>query len=187
MEKAVIFSAPSGAGKTTIVHALMQTALPLGFSVSATSRPPRGNETNGTDYFFYTAEEFRNKISEQAFIEWEEVYDGLFYGTLRSEVERIWKEGKAVVFDVDVKGGIALKKIFGHQAISLFIQPPSLRELENRLRNRHTETEASIKKRLDRAQFELTFSNQFDHVVINDNLSEASHEAFMLVSAFLKQ
>lgn len=186
MSKAIIFSAPSGAGKTTIVQALIQSGLPLGFSVSATSRSPRGQEQQGVDYCFFTAAEFKERIDRNEFVEWEEVYDGVFYGTLRSELERVWQAGKAIVFDVDVKGGVNLKKIFGDHALSIFIQPPSIEVLESRLRNRHTETEDNIRKRLDRARYELTFAPQFDCVVVNDDLNMAIKQAIEVVSAFLK-
>ncbi|PKP04044.1 MAG: guanylate kinase [Bacteroidetes bacterium HGW-Bacteroidetes-6] len=185
MNKVVILSAPSGAGKTTIVHALLQAGLPLGFSISATSRPAREHETNGVDYYFFTVEDFKEKIAHHEFIEWEEVYDGLFYGTLKTELERVWKSGQAIVFDVDVKGGVNLKKHFSETALSIFIQPPSVKELEKRLRNRKTETEESIKKRIDRARYELGFASQFDVVVVNDNLEEAVNKANNLVKDFL--
>ncbi|MPM04604.1 Guanylate kinase [bioreactor metagenome] len=185
MKKAVIFSAPSGAGKTTIVRRLIDAGLPLGFSVSATSRQPRGSEKNGTDYFFFSAEEFRKKVENGEFIEWEEVYEGLFYGTLKSEVDRVWNEGKAIVFDVDVKGGVNLKKIFAENALSVFVQPPSFQILEERLRLRHTESEEAIQKRLDRAKFELSFAPQFDIVIVNDQLENAVSEACEKVGKFL--
>lgn len=185
MKKAVIFSAPSGAGKTTIVRRLIDAGLPLGFSVSATSRQPRGSEKNATDYFFFSADEFRKKVENGEFIEWEEVYEGLFYGTLKSEVDRVWNEGKAIVFDVDVKGGVNLKKIFAENALSVFVQPPSFQILEERLRLRHTESEEAIQKRLDRAKFELSFAPQFDIVIVNDQLENAVSEACEKVGKFL--
>jgi len=185
MRKAIIFSAPSGAGKTTIVHRLIDAGMPLGFSVSATSRAPRGHEKTGVDYYFFSAEEFRNKVANNDFVEWEEVYEGLFYGTLKSEVERVWNEGKAIIFDVDVKGGVQLKKIFGKDALSVFIQPPTVDILEERLRFRHTESEDAIQKRLDRAKFELSFAPQFDVVIVNDQLDRAVSEAAEKVNAFL--
>ncbi|HBG70015.1 MAG: guanylate kinase [Bacteroidetes bacterium GWF2_43_63] len=186
MRKAVIFSAPSGAGKTTIVHKLIDAGLPLGFSISATSRQPRENEIDGVDYFFFSIEQFRKKVGQNEFVEWEEVYDGLYYGTLKLEVERVWNEGKAIIFDVDVKGGVSLKKIFGENALSVFIQPPSFEILEERLRFRHTESEESIQKRLDRAKYELSFAPQFDIVITNDHLDIAVSEAAAKVSDFLK-
>jgi len=185
MKKAVIFSAPSGAGKTTIVHRLIDAGLPLGFSISATSRKPREGEKNGVDYFFFSVEEFKKKVSDEDFLEWEEVYDGLFYGTLKSEVERVWNNGNAIIFDVDVKGGVHLKKIFGTNALSVFIQPPTFEILEERLRCRHTESEEAIQKRLNRARYELSFAPQFDRVIINDQLDTAVCEAAAKVSDFL--
>ena len=186
MKKAVIFSAPSGAGKTTIVHRLIDAGIPLGFSISATSRQPREGERNGVDYFFFSAEDFREKVEQNEFIEWEEVYDGLFYGTLKSEVERVWNQDKAIIFDVDVKGGVSLKNFFGDNALSVFIQPPSFEILEKRLRSRHTESEEAIIKRLDRAKYEMSFAPQFDVVVINDCLETVVSETFDIVSKFLK-
>lgn len=185
MRKAVIFSAPSGAGKTTIVRRLIDAGLPLGFSVSATSRKPRGSEKHGFDYFFFSTDEFKTKVANAEFVEWEEVYDGLCYGTLKAEVERVWNEGKAIIFDVDVKGGVNLKKIFGENALSVFIQPPSFKILEERLRLRHTESEEAIQKRLDRAKFELSFAPQFDIVIVNDDLEKAVSEACEKVREFL--
>lgn len=187
MKKFIIFSAPSGSGKTTIVKTLIEKGLPLGFSVSATSRSPRGGETDGTDYYFITADKFRKHIAEDAFIEYEEVYDNTYYGTLRSEVERINSAGKSVAFDVDVKGGLRLKEIFGEKALSLFIQPPSLEELEKRLRNRKTESEESIARRLNRAGFELSVANKFDVIIINDDLQKAISEAYDTIYSFLNK
>ncbi len=186
MRKAIIFSAPSGAGKTTIVHRLIDAGMPLGFSISATSRAPRANEKNGVDYYFFSADEFSKKVENNEFVEWEEVYNGLFYGTLKSELERVWDEGKAIIFDVDVKGGVHLKSIFGIHALSVFIQPPTFEILEERLRFRHTESEEAIQKRLDRAKFELGFAPQFDVVIVNDQLDRAVSEATETVNAFLK-
>lgn len=185
MNKFIIFSAPSGSGKTTIVKTLIEKGLPLGFSVSATSRSPRGGETDGKDYYFITADKFRKHIADNAFIEYEEVYDNTYYGTLRSEIERINEAGKAVAFDVDVKGGLRLKEIFGSKALSLFIQPPSLEELEQRLRNRKTESEENIARRLNRTGFELSFADRFDVVIINDNLDKAITEAYDTIYSFL--
>lgn len=168
--KCIIFSAPSGAGKTTIVHKLLEERNDLAFSVSACSRGPRPNEIDGKDYHFLSVEEFKNKIEENAFVEWEEVYKDHFYGTLKSEVERIWNEGNAVVFDVDVYGGISLKNYFGENALSFFIAPPSLEVLEKRLKFRNTETSDKIKTRLNKAEEELKLAKQFDLNVVNDNL-----------------
>ncbi|PLW92322.1 MAG: guanylate kinase [Marinilabiliales bacterium] len=185
MEKAIIFSAPSASGKTTIVHRLMKLGLPLGFSISATSREPRKHERDGEDYFFLTAEEFRAKIDAGDFLEWEEVYENVYYGTLKSECRRIWDEGMAIMFDVDVKGGVRLKEILGDKALSVFIKAPSMKALEQRLRDRKTETEESIQKRLERAGFEMSFESKFDSVIINDDLEEAIHEAEQAIIDFL--
>ncbi len=183
--KLLIFSAPSGSGKTTLVHYLMGKFPQLAFSVSATSRAPRPGEKNGEDYFFLTVEDFKKKIEEGAFVEWEEVYDNQFYGSLKSEVERLRNEGKTVVFDVDVKGGLNIKKIFGDDALAVFVKPPSIEVLEQRLRSRSTDDEASIRKRIDRATYELEFENQFDAVIVNDELEKAEQESMELVKTFL--
>jgi guanylate kinase len=183
--KLIIFSAPSGAGKTTIVKHLLQSGLPLEFSISACSRTPRTGEVNGKDYYFLSADDFKKKIDNNEFIEWEEVYAGNYYGTLRSEVERIWKNGNHVLFDIDVKGGVNLKKKYPHQTLSVFVMPPSVKELENRLRGRSTDDEATIQKRLDKAVYELKFADQFDVVLINDILQDAQLKAFNLVSEFI--
>ncbi len=183
--KLIIFSAPSGSGKTTLVHYVMAHLPNLKFSVSATSRPPRPGEKHGVDYYFMSVEEFKQKIRENAFVEWEEVYENQFYGTLRSEVEKIRRQGNSVVFDVDVKGGISIKKLYGPEALAIFVKPPSLQILEERLRRRSTEDEKSIRKRLNRAAFELTFENYFDRVLVNDILERAQKEALELVRTFL--
>jgi guanylate kinase len=183
--KCVIFSAPSGAGKTTIVHALLESDLGLEFSVSACSRDPRPTEKDGKDYHFLGIEGFQKKIEENAFVEWEEVYTNNFYGTLRSEVERIWKKGSAVIFDVDVIGGLNLKQIFGEQALAIFVQPPSYDELERRLRLRSTETDDKIAQRMSKARKELSAASEFDHVLINDDLDKAIAAAKTIVSVFL--
>ncbi len=183
--KLIIFSAPSGSGKTTLVHHLLSKPdLKLAFSVSATSRAKRPNETDGKDYYFLSADEFRQRISQNEFIEWEEVYEDQFYGTLRSEIDRIHAEGKTVVFDVDVVGGVNLKKKFGDQALSVFVKPPSIEELENRLRNRSTESEESLKKRVGKAAEEMEFANQFDVILVNDELELAKEKAEALVREF---
>jgi guanylate kinase len=184
-EKCIIISAPSGAGKTTIVHHLLSEGLGLAFSVSATSRTKRKHEVDGRDYFFLTAEVFRQRIAEGAFVEWEEVYEGQFYGTLRSEIDRIWGEGRSPVFDVDVEGGLNLKRFFGANALALFIAPPSLAALEQRLRARGTETEESLQRRVKKAAHELTYAQRFDKVVVNDDLQLACKEALDLVRTFL--
>jgi guanylate kinase len=183
--KAIIVSAPSGAGKTTIVHRLLDSGLPLGFSVSATSRPRRMNEVNGVDYFFLTPDEFMKKVKNGDFIEWEEVYENQYYGTLKSEIERLWQEKKHALFDVDVKGGISLKKYFGTRALAIFIKPPSLQILNERLKARGTETEESLKKRMAKAEFELSFAPGFDAVVENDVLEKAVDEVYRLVAGFI--
>jgi guanylate kinase len=183
--KCVIFSAPSGAGKTTIVHHLLDQNIGLEFSVSACSRGPRPNEVDGKDYYFLGVERFKQKIDDDAFVEWEEVYTDNFYGTLKSEVERIWKNGKAVIFDVDVIGGLNLKKIFADNALAVFVEPPSVDELEKRLRGRSTETEDKIAQRLAKAREEISYSEQFDLILINDDLNKACNEAEMLVKNFL--
>ena len=183
--KAIIFSAPSGAGKTTIVKSLLANKLPLSFSISACSRQKRENEINGKDYHFLSIEDFKQKINEQAFIEWEEVYENNYYGTLKSEIERIWNDKKHVVFDVDVVGGLNLKKHFGNNALAIFIQPPSMDVLIERLRNRATESEASLNKRINKAKHEMTYSPSFDSIIINDQLEETIEVAEKKVKDFL--
>jgi len=183
--KLIIVSAPSGAGKSSLVNHLLSTGLPLGFSVSATSRAPRGNEKNGIEYYFLTATEFREKIKNGEFIEWQEVYKDHFYGTLKSEIQRIWDNGKYPLFDVDVQGGINLKKIFGTDAVSIFIMPPSVTELGKRLRKRATDSEEKIKMRVDKAAEELTLADRFDKVVVNDDLGKASDEIVGIVKDFI--
>jgi len=183
--KCVIFSAPSGAGKTTIVHHLLNAQPKLEFSVSACSRDPRPNEIDGKDYYFLGLEGFRKLIQEKAFVEWEEVYTDNYYGTLRSEIERIWKEGKTVIFDVDVVGGLNLKRIFGPQALAVFVKPPSYEELEKRLRLRSTETEEKINMRMAKAKKELSSAKEFDVIIMNDNLELACAKALQLVSEFI--
>lgn len=186
--KLIVFSAPSGSGKTTIVkHLLQHTDLPLEFSISAASRDPRGEEVHGKDYYFLSIEEFKNKIDDNAFIEYEEVYTNNFYGTLKSEVERIWALGKAVIFDIDVIGGLNIEKQFPKETLSIFVQPPNKQELEKRLRGRGTETEEKIQMRLAKADKELSYASDFDAIITNDNLEIAKQEAFQLVSKFLKK
>ncbi|GAB4329309.1 MAG: guanylate kinase [Bacteroidales bacterium] len=181
----VIFSAPSGAGKTTLVKYLLDAGLPLCFSVSATSRIPRPGEKDGKDYYFMTADEFRRRIERDEFIEWEEVYPDQFYGTLRSEVERLRKKGNHVLFDVDVAGGLNIKKQYGDQALAIFVEPPSIEELERRLRSRSTEDEASLKKRLGKAAQELSWAGRFDKIIVNDDLEKARREAYEIVADFI--
>ena len=183
--KLVIISAPSGSGKSTIAEYLLEEDLNLEFSVSATTRSPRGTEKDGREYFFMSVEEFRDKIEKKDFIEWEEVYTNRFYGTLKSEIDRIWSKGNHVLFDVDVKGGINLKNIFKHDAISIFIMPPSINELEKRLKNRGTDDPEEIKKRVARATEEMKQADKFDNIVINHNLGKAKKEVYKLVYSFI--
>jgi guanylate kinase len=183
--KLIIFSAPSGAGKTTIVRHLLDRKLNLEFSVSATSRAPRPNETNGKDYYFLTEKEFKRKIENNEFLEWEEVYNGVYYGSLKSEVERIRNLGKNVIFDVDVVGGLNIKKFYGDEALAIFVQPPSVEELRKRLISRSTETEEKIQMRIAKAEHELSFAKQFDKLVTNNDLEQACREAEELIREFL--
>ncbi len=185
--KMLIVSAPSGSGKSTIVNWLMKEhpELNLYFSISCTSRAPRGTEQDGVEYFFLTPEEFRVKIQNDEFLEYEEVYEDRFYGTLKAQVERQLAAGQNVVFDVDVKGGINIKRYYGERAMSLFIQPPSVEELRRRLEGRGTDTPEAIESRLAKAEYELTFAPQFDHIVVNDNLAEAEAKTLALVQSFL--
>lgn len=183
--KAIIFSAPSGSGKTTIVKHLLAHNPDLGFSISASTRDKRGRkEEHGKDYYFLTPEEFKKKIDQDEFIEWEEVYEGNYYGTLKAEIQRIWDEGKNVIFDVDVKGGLALKKYFGDKALSVFVKVPSMEILEQRLRGRGTESHASLSQRLFKAKFEMTFADKFDVVLVNENLEKSLAEAQRLYNDF---
>ncbi|MDB9708424.1 guanylate kinase [Salibacteraceae bacterium] len=185
--KAVIFSAPSGSGKSTIVRALLEKGLPLEFSISATSRAPRGQEVNETDYYFLGVEGFKKCIENDELLEWEEVYTNQFYGTLKSETERIWSNNKAVIFDVDVYGGLNLKQHFGDQALTVFVMPPSIEELENRLIGRNTENHEKIKMRLAKAKEELEQKNPFDVIVLNDDLDKAIENAYNAVKEFLNK
>jgi guanylate kinase len=176
--KLIIFSAPSGSGKTTIVKQLLANNPNLGFSISACTRDKRGrSEQDGQDYYFLTPDEFRTKIDEDAFVEWEEVYPGAYYGTLKSEIERIWASGKHVIFDVDVKGGLALKNYYKERALAVFVKVPSLEILEDRLRTRGTETEESLSKRIFKMKFEWSFQDKFDVILVNDQLADAVKEA----------
>lgn len=183
--KAIIFSAPSGSGKTTIVRHLLANNPDLGFSISASTRDKRGRtEQDGKDYHFLSPDEFKKKIDNDEFIEWEEVYSGNFYGTLKSEIDRIWNEGKNVVFDVDVKGGLNLKRYFGDKALGIFVSVPSLETLKERLNERGTETEESLSRRLFKAKFESTFKDQFDAVLLNEDLGTSLAEAQKLYDDF---
>lgn len=185
MNKVIIFSAPSGSGKTTLVKHCLQQFPQLQFSVSATTRALRGEEIHGKDYFFLSVEGFKKLISENAFVEYEEVYHDKFYGTLKSEVERIWQIGKTVIFDVDVKGGIALKKYFGDKALSVFIMPPSVEELERRLVSRATDDPETIKTRVAKASEEMTYKDQFDAIIVNNDLDEAKNTTENILKNFL--
>ena len=187
--KLIIFSAPSGTGKSTIIGWLMKEhpELNLAFSISCTSRAPRGTEQNGVEYFFLTPEEFRQRIDNDEFLEYEEVYQDRFYGTLKAQVERQLEAGQNVVFDVDVKGGVNIKKHYGDEAMSIFIQPPSIEELRRRLEGRGTDAPEVIDQRIARAEFELTFAPQFDKIVVNDILERAEADALALVEAFIQQ
>ncbi|MCI5717881.1 MAG: guanylate kinase [Alistipes sp.] len=183
--KLIIFSAPSGSGKTTIVKRLLSVFPQFEFSISATSRKPRGTERDGVDYFFLTQEEFARRVEAGDFVEWEEVYGGTCYGTLRSEMERIWAKGNVIVFDVDVMGGINLKRIFGENACSIFIMPPSVEELRRRLEGRGTDSAETIDKRVAKAEFEISKSGSFDHIVVNDDLDTAVAETESIIGKFL--
>ena len=186
--KVVIFSAPSGAGKSTIVNHLLGIHPELEFSISATSRAPRGQEQHGVEYYFYTADEFRRMIEEDKFVEHEEVYPGSFYGTLKSEVERIWAKGNTIIFDIDVQGGVNLKRIFGDQAFSVFIQAPSVEILRERLIGRGTDTAEAIEKRVSKAASEMEFAaGKFDYTLVNDDLATALNEAERIIGDFLKK
>lgn len=183
--KLVIISAPSGAGKTTIVKYLLDSGLNLSFSVSATTRPMRGAEKDGEDYFFLSVPEFKRRIENDEFVEWEEVYKDLYYGTLKCEMERIWKDHNHVLFDVDVKGGISLKNKFGTSSLSIFIMPPSVEELQKRLAGRGTDSPEKIRMRVEKAMDEITLANKFDRIIINDKLEVAKKEALNMVTEFL--
>ena len=184
-KKLIVFSAPSGSGKTTIVRHLLAQNIPFGFSVSATSRLPRGKEKEGVDYYFLSVEQFKNKIQEGAFVEYEEVYKNTFYGTLQSEIERLWAQGNHILFDIDVVGGLNIKKKYPDNTLSIFVLPPSVTELEKRLRSRATDTEEKIQERLAKAKKELQFAPQFDHILVNDDLESAKNKGVELVLNFL--
>ncbi len=185
--RVVIFSAPSGAGKTTLVRHLLSNFQSLAFSVSATSRPKRGKEIEGKDYYFFNQDDFKEAISEGRFLEWEEVYPGCFYGTLRSEIESLFEQEKVVIFDVDVMGGLHLKSLFGHQALAVFIKPPSIQALLDRLVNRATDSQEKIVQRLEKASKELAYEDRFDVVILNENLETAKQEALEKVTEFLNE
>lgn len=185
--KLIIFSAPSGSGKSTIINFLLKQGLNLAFSISATSRPPRGTERNGVEYFFLTPEEFRQRIANAEFLEYEEVYHDRFYGTLKSQVENQLASGQNIIFDVDVVGGCNIKKFYGERALSVFIQPPSIDELRRRLVARKTDDSDVIENRIAKAEYELTFASKFDKVVVNDNLEQAETETLKIISDFLSK
>lgn len=187
MGKAILFSAPSGCGKTTIIKELMQFFDCFDFSISATSRAPRGEEQNGKDYYFLSREEFMSRVAKDEFLEWEEVYSGTCYGTLKSEIERIWQAGKVIVFDVDVNGGRNIKKYFGKDALSIFVMPPSVEVLEQRLRSRGTDSEEAIVKRLARSAEELKQAPQFDVTIVNDDLQRAVEETRQVIERFINE
>ncbi len=184
-EKVLIFSAPSGSGKSTIVNHILGLHPEIEFSVSATSRPPRGQEQDGVEYYFLSVEDFRARIQADAFVEYEQVYEGRYYGTLKSEVQRIWDKGHVIVFDVDVKGGVSLKKYFGEKALSVFIQAPSVEELHRRLVARKTDSPEAIAERVAKAAEEMTYAPQFDRILVNDDLATAFAEAESMVDSFL--
>lgn len=186
MNKVIIFSAPSGSGKTTLVKYALEQFPELQFSISCTTRQPRGSEIHAVDYHFVSPDEFRQKISEDAFVEYEEVYTDKYYGTLKSEVEKIWNNQKVVIFDVDVKGGISLKKYFEEKALSIFIEPPSIEELERRLISRNTDDAETIKTRVAKAGEEMSYAKDFDVIVINENLDQAKNEIKNLIENFIK-
>lgn len=183
--KLVIFSAPSGSGKSTIINYLMQQHLNLAFSISATSRPPRGTEQNGVEYFFLSPEEFKEGIANNEFVEYEEVYPGRFYGTLKSQVEKQLAEGQNIIFDVDVVGGCNIKRFYGDRALSVFIQPPSIEELRKRLEGRGTDSPETINSRIAKAEFELSYAPKFDIVVVNDQLEKAEAQTLEAIRNFL--
>lgn len=184
--KLIIVSAPSGAGKTTLVKHLLENSNDLEFSVSCATRNPRPDELNGKDYYFISIEEFKQKIENQEFAEWEEVYENSFYGTLKSEIERIWAKGKTVIFDIDVIGGLNLKKIYPENSLSIFIMPPSILELENRLRSRNTESEEKLQMRIEKSEKELALASEFDEIIINENLQESKKMISDLVKNYIK-
>jgi guanylate kinase len=185
MNKVLIFSAPSGAGKTSVVRYLLSQRGDVAFSVSATTRQPRGIEVHGKDYFFISQKEFEDHIAKDDFVEWEQVYSGSYYGTLKSEVQRLWDAGKVVLFDVDVAGGLNLKNIYGDSAMAVFVMPPSIEELENRLRKRGTESEEKVQERVKKAKQELEFAASFDRILLNDNWVDTESSVIALCNEFI--
>ena len=185
-QKIIIITAPSGSGKTSITrHLLKSFSDRLAFSISAATRQARGNEKNGVDYYFISLEEFTNRIQHEEFVEWEMVYEGKYYGTLKSELQRIWEQGKIPVLDIDVKGAIHVHQQFPETTLSIFIEPPSVDELKRRLESRGTESSESLNARVNKASYELSFSNSFDHIIVNDDLERAKRQAYDIVSAFI--
>jgi len=184
--KVIIFSAPSGAGKSTVVQHLLKKYSTLEFSVSATSRKPRGQERDGIEYFFMSPEEFKSRIDNGEFVEYEEVYSGFYYGTLKSEVERIWEKGNTIVFDIDVKGGVNLKKLYGDNALAIFVCPPSIEVLRERLIGRGTDSPEAIEKRVAKAEYEMTFADNFDKILVNNDLEKCLSEAEATIDKFLR-
>ena len=185
MQKLILFCGPSGSGKTSLVHHFLQNYPAFTFSVSATTRSQRKNETNGKDYYFFSVEEFKNKIAKNDFLEWEEVYPGKFYGTLKSETDKLSESGKVVLFDVDVKGGLSIKKYYGERVLDVFVKPPSLTELKKRLVARESETQESLEKRLAKAGLELNYVDHFSYIIVNDDFKKTIHDATVLVENFL--
>jgi guanylate kinase len=183
--KLLLFCGPSGSGKTTIVHHLLEYNPRLSFSISATTRPKRAKEKEGVDYYFISVDEFKNRIAHNEFVEWEEVYKDRFYGTLHSEIERIWKENKIVVFDVDVEGGLKIKKIYGDVVLAVFVMPPNIDELHKRLTTRNSETPESFRARTEKSEHELSYAGRFDFVLVNDRLDKALKDAQEIVNKFL--
>lgn len=185
MKKIVIITAPSGAGKTSITHFLLNKIPQLSFSISAATRQPRANEKNGVDYYFLSVEDFKNKINENAFVEWEMVYEGKYYGTLKEEIERLWKEEKIPLLDIDVKGALHVQQQFANNSLSIFIEPPSVEELKKRLQSRGTETAETLTTRVNKAEYELSFKYQFNKIIVNDKLHHACEEAEKVIKEFL--
>jgi guanylate kinase len=183
--KLIVFSAPSGSGKTTLVHHLLKQNLPLGFSISATSREPRGKEQEGVDYYFLSPDDFRKKILSNEFVEYEEVYPNTYYGTMVSEIERLWQQDQHILFDIDVVGGLNIKEKYPENTLSIFVQPPSINELEERLLKRGTDSEKKIRERLAKAEQELTYASKFDAILINEHLEVAKKEVVQMVSNFI--